>query len=193
MITVSTPSIEKVSETSVRVTYSNQDGATNWKFVITNDSLTIETLATIQTIFTFVDLPSGNWKAKVIAFVGNADDLPQIQQQGVSELFGQSKNPGTSRLLFWDGNKASFQTNNLAISFYGTNSLYERRLKVKLEAMNNNKPFKRKALLSLRELVAFSFSKKVFADGIWYLVDELRVVLKQEQQWYETELLLRRI
>jgi hypothetical protein len=66
-------------------------------------------------------------------------------------------------------------------------------LKNKLTVLNNTKPFKRKVLLTLPELMAFSFRKKIYADGIWYLAEQLSVKLRKNQEIYEVEFILRRI
>jgi len=118
---------------------------------------------------------------------------PQIKQTGISVLYSQSKNKNTLRFLFWENGKADSQTDTLALSFYGEHNLYDELLSKKLAALNNNKPFKRKALLSLTELMSFRFKTKIFADGIWYLADNFSVKLRKEQAIYEVEFLLRRL
>lgn len=118
---------------------------------------------------------------------------PQIKQTGISVLYSQTKNKNPLRFLFWENGKADSQTDNLSLSFYGENNLYDELLSKKLAALNNNKPFKRKALLSLTELMSFRFKTKIFADGIWYLADNFSVKLRKEQAIYEVEFLLRRL
>jgi uncharacterized GH25 family protein len=68
-ITVSTPTIEKLSETSIRVTYANSDGATNWRFIVSNGTNdTRQTDITTDTVFTFIELSAGYWYAVVVAY-----------------------------------------------------------------------------------------------------------------------------
>lgn len=129
----------------------------------------------------------------IVNTVNNVRQLPEIRQQGISSVFSQSKNTNPKRFLFWDGQKADSQTANLSLNFYGANGLDEKLLKKKKQVINTTKPYQRDALLTLHELMEFSFKNRIFADGIWYLADEIEVKIIQEQTLYKVTFQLRRL
>lgn len=129
----------------------------------------------------------------IVNTVNSVRQIPEIRQQGISSVFSQSKNTNPKRFLFWDGQKADSQTANLSLNFYGANGLDEKMLKKKRQVINTNKPYKINALLTLQQLMQFSFKTKIFADGIWYLADEINVKITQEQTIFNVTFSLRRL
>lgn len=129
----------------------------------------------------------------VVTEVGGVRQAPQIEQVGISPLFGQSKNENPKRLLFWDGSKADNQTASMHLSLYGTNNLYNLFHNEKIDFDNYYLPLKATAQMSIAEIAGFDFKKKIVAYNVVFFAEEISVnLVMNNPKYYEVDLKLRR-
>jgi hypothetical protein len=128
----------------------------------------------------------------VVQTLNNVRQIPEIEQPGISPLFGQSKNENPTRLLFWDGSKADNQTNTMKISFYDDNNLHNLFQQKKLSFLNAYTPIKAKTLMNIEEIITFSFKRKIVAYSAIFFCEEISAEITGESELYEVELKLRR-
>jgi hypothetical protein len=127
-----------------------------------------------------------------VAEIDGKRQIPEIEMLGISPLFGQSNNQQPTRLMFWNGTIAENKTANMSISFQGANNLYTKLQAPKIAFDNNHIPRKCKTLLTLQELIAFSFKRKILAYGVFYYAEEISTELNKSSQEFEVEMKLRR-
>lgn len=127
----------------------------------------------------------------VVQTLNNVRQIPEIEQPGISPLFGQSKNENPARLVFWDGSKADNQTATMKISFYDAKNLHELFQQKKLAFQNAYTPIKAKTLMSIDEIISFSFKRKIVGYSAIYFCEEISAEITKEAEQYEVELKMR--
>lgn len=128
----------------------------------------------------------------VVQTLNNIRQIPEIEQPGISPLFGQSKNENPTRFIFWDGTKADNQTATMKLSFYDAKNLYELFQVKKIAFQNSYTPIKAKALMSIEEIIAFSFKRKIIAYSAIFFCEEISAEITKEAELYEVEFKMRR-
>lgn len=117
---------------------------------------------------------------------------PQIEAAAISPLFAQDKNTSPLRFIFWDEMKGKIETNTMSFDLEKPTGIYNTFTKPRHDFNNNTLYFEISAVLTLQQLVEFSFLRKILAYDVFWLASSISVKFKAEKNSYVIELNLRR-
>ena len=117
---------------------------------------------------------------------------PQIEAAAISPLFAQEKNTSPLRFVFWDEMKGKIETNTLCFDLEKPTGINQVFTKSKQDFNNNTLHFEIAGILTLQQLVEFSFLRKILAYEVFWLASSIAVKYKSEKNTYIVDLNLRR-